>query len=111
MGLDGVELVLAVEDAFQIHILDEVSDVLTVGELHDLVVSKMPGQDSKCCLTSAAFYRTRRGIVETLGVDRRTIRPAKKLHQTQALWTICESIESKGNVAPVCIPKTGRRRQ
>jgi hypothetical protein len=80
MGLDGVELILAVEDAFQIHIADEeAGNVSTVGDLHNLVVSKLQGQDSKRCLTSAAFYRTRRGIVDTLGVDRRKIRPATPL--------------------------------
>jgi hypothetical protein len=71
MGLDGVELLLAVEDAFQIHIEDhEAGGVYTVGDLYNLVVTKLQGQDSKRCLTSAAFYRTRRGIMDTLGVDR-----------------------------------------
>ena len=80
MGLDGVELILAVEDAFQIHIEDEEAGrVSTVGDLHNLVVGKLYGQDSKRCLTSAAFYRTRRGIVDTLGVDRREIRPSTAL--------------------------------
>ena len=80
MGLDGVELILAVEDAFQIHIADDESgNVWTVGDLHNLVVSKLQGQDSKRCLTSAAFYRTRRGIVDTLGIDRREVRPATPL--------------------------------
>ena len=80
MGLDGVELILAVEDAFQIHIEDEEAGrVSTVGDLHNLVVGKLHGQDSKRCLTSAAFYRTRRGIVDTLGVDRREIRPSTAL--------------------------------
>jgi hypothetical protein len=56
-GLDGVELILAVEDAFQIHIADEeAGNVSTVGDLHNLVVGKLQGQDSKRCLTSAAFY-------------------------------------------------------
>ena len=80
MGLDGVELILAVEDAFQIHIADEeAGNVFTVGDLHNLVVSKLQGQDSKRCLTSAAFYRTRRGIIDMLGIDRREVRPATPL--------------------------------
>ena len=80
MGLDGVELLLAVEDAFQIHIEDhEAGGVYTVGDLYNLVVTKLQGQDSKRCLTSAAFYRTRRGIMDTLGVDRRQVRPSTPL--------------------------------
>jgi hypothetical protein len=80
MGLDGVELLLAVEDAFQIHIADdEAGNVSTVGDLHNLVVSKLQGKDSKRCLTSTAFYRTRRGIIDVLGIDRRGVRPATPL--------------------------------
>lgn len=80
MGLDTVELILAVEDAFQIHIADEeASGMWTVGDLYELVVAKIRGQDSKRCLTSVAFYRTRRGIMDTLGIDRRQIRPATPL--------------------------------
>jgi len=80
MGLDGVELLLAVEDAFHIHLADdEAGSVYTVGDLHNLVISKLQGQDSKRCLTSVAFYRTRRGIIDTLGIDRREVRPATHL--------------------------------
>lgn len=80
MGLDYVELILAVEDSFQIHIADEEANTLsTVGDLHKLVVAKLRGQDTKRCLTSAAFYRTRRGIVETLAIDRRKIKPSTPL--------------------------------
>jgi hypothetical protein len=82
MGLDVVELVLAVEDGFQIHIEDEEAGrVSTVGDLHDLVTSKLAGGGSKRCFTSAAFYRTRRGIVDALGVNRREIRPSTNLEK------------------------------
>jgi hypothetical protein len=80
MGLDAVELILAVEDGFQIHIEDaEAGRVVTVGDLYQLVVSKLSSGTSKRCLTSAVFYRTRRRIVSVLGVDRREIRPCTSL--------------------------------
>lgn len=80
MGSDGVELILAVEDAFQINISDEeAANVSTVGDLHNLVVSKLQGQRFSRCLTIAAFYRTRRGIIEVLRVSRREIRPSTPL--------------------------------
>lgn len=80
MGLDGVELILAVEDAFQIHIADEeAGNVVTVGDLHALVIASLQRQDTKRCLTSTAFYRTRSGIVDALGVERRNIRPSTEL--------------------------------
>lgn len=80
MGLDGVELILAIEDAFQIHIADEeAGNVSTVGDLHGLVLSNLDVRDAKRCLTSAAFYRTRHAIVGTLGMERREIRPSTLL--------------------------------
>jgi hypothetical protein len=81
MGLDIIELFLAVEDTFQIHIPDEeASEVRTVGDLHGLVAAKLQqNEEPKRCLTSAAFYRTRRGIVDGVGVERRGIRPATLL--------------------------------
>lgn len=80
MGLDGVELILAVEDAFYIAIADEeASNISTVGDLSNLVVAKLQGQATKSCLTSTAFYRTRRGIMDALGMERRQIRPSTPL--------------------------------
>ena len=79
-GSDTEELVYAIEDAFGIQITqDDYFGVSTVGDLHRLILSKLPEPNSKRCLTSAAFYRLRRGIVETLGVERRSICPATPL--------------------------------
>ncbi|MGO9095396.1 MAG: hypothetical protein ACLQGV_09240 [Bryobacteraceae bacterium] len=80
MGEDTAELLLAIEDAFQIEIAErELGYIATVGDLRDLVISKLQGQNSKRCLTSAAFYRTRRGMIDALGIDRRQIRPSTPL--------------------------------
>lgn len=86
MGLDAVELVMSVEDAFQINISDEeASKTRTVGELYDLVLSKIKikgthdEESSRRCLTSAAFYRVRRAMVQVLHIDRRKITPKTEL--------------------------------
>jgi len=83
MGLDYVELVLAIEDKFGIHIDDEeAGSARTVGDLYAIIMAKVEPEvtvGQRRCLTSAAFYRTRRGITETLGLSRREIRPSTPL--------------------------------
>ena len=80
MGLDLVEIILAVEDKLQIDISDEeASEAVTVGMLHELIVGKVPVQDSQRCLTSTALYRVRRALVEVLGLARRQVRPDTRL--------------------------------
>ncbi|HEY3441139.1 MAG TPA: hypothetical protein VGK29_10325 [Paludibaculum sp.] len=97
MGLDVVELFLAVEEKFQVDISDEeASDAVTVGAIHQLVVGKLQLQDVQRCLTSAAFYRLRRALVDVLNVQRRQIRPDTPLEpllpvqRRRALWTAIE---------------------
>lgn len=82
MGLDIVELVFAVEDAFGISITDEeASHTATVGQLHALVMSKLGPAETPVCLTSAAFYRTRRALMETVPIPRREIRPSTPVEE------------------------------
>ena len=46
MGLDTVELVIEVEKAFDISILDaDAEKIITVGQLYDCVVSKLPAHE------------------------------------------------------------------
>jgi hypothetical protein len=78
MGMDAVELILRTEDEFSISISDdEAASAFTVGGLYDLILSKL--DTSPGCLTSKAFYLTRRALVESLGVPRRSIRPGTRL--------------------------------
>jgi len=78
MGLDAVEIVMRTEDEFSITISDEEAETAaTVGDLYRIVLAKLnvaPG-----CLTSRSFYRTRRALVEVLGVPRHSIRPSTRL--------------------------------
>ena len=77
MGLDVVELVMRVEEEFDIEIFDEeASQLYTVGQLHTCVLSKLGLLASSRCQSSRTFYQVRRALTEMTGVSRRAIRPA-----------------------------------
>jgi acyl carrier protein len=78
MGLDGVELVMRIEEEFSIVLSDEeAASARTVGDLYELILSKI--KTTPDCLSSKAFYRARKALVESLGAPRRSIRPATDL--------------------------------
>ena len=111
MGLDSVELVMSVEDAFQINISEEeASKIRTVGEFYDVVRSKLAIKDDEGwgrCLTSTAFYRVRRAMVEVLRIDRRKITPKTEL---SVLLPTPQRRENWGRItraASLKIPKLG----
>jgi hypothetical protein len=75
-----VELIAALEDAFQISMEDqEAADAATVGDLYRLVLGQLKGRETKRCLNKMASFRTRRAIADVLGVNRREIQPATQL--------------------------------
>ena len=72
MGLDGVELVMAVEERFAITISDEeATSIRTVGDLEHLVTTKVAVTDKASCLTQRAFHLLRRSAIACFGVNRR----------------------------------------
>lgn len=75
MGLDTVELVMEIEDAFSIEIPDdEASRMLTVGDVHEYIIAKTNlASNSSACLSAVAF-RSIRGAAKALGVNDR-LRP------------------------------------
>ena len=79
MGLDGVELIMAIERHFGIEISDdEAGAVATVGDLHNLVLAKRPD------LTNAqpsAWVRLARVIVAEQDLDPTRILPASRIVQ------------------------------
>lgn len=75
MGLDLVELVMEVEDAFGIEISDEEATRCdTVGKLIAVVRDKVGDRTPEICLTSRTFYRLRRVLMANLGIERRQVR-------------------------------------
>ena len=79
MGLDAVELIMAVEEAFDIEIPDwEGRNLSTAGQMYAYVVSRLAFPQRERCISSAVFYRIRRALMELYGVERRAslLRPA-----------------------------------
>lgn len=76
MGLDIVELVIEIEETFQIRIEDDQAARLrTVGDLYDYILTRLPNREMRTCLGAVAFYRVRRALIEELGVERRAVGP------------------------------------
>ncbi|HEX8337263.1 MAG TPA: hypothetical protein VF621_11080 [Pyrinomonadaceae bacterium] len=77
MGLDGVELVMRVEETFGIAIPDEVaSRLVTPNDMADFIMTQLEvSGEPQPCLTQRAFHTLRRGFVRTLRVPRRSFRP------------------------------------
>ena len=76
MGLDGVEIVMKIEEAFGITIDDgEAGKIATPGQLIDLVLSKVGHTVDEACLTQRAFHRVRAALMRRRGVPRNQIRP------------------------------------
>ena len=80
MGLDLVELVLEVEDAYGMSISDKDSETIdTAGKLYDYILAHRFQGMEETCLSSAAFYRLRRGMMSVLGVSRKNVQLSANL--------------------------------
>jgi acyl carrier protein len=80
MGLDGVEIVMAVEEAFDIQLEDaEAMKAETPRDLIDLVMSKVRGADAAGCLTQRAFNRLRTALQHQLPLKRKVISPQVRM--------------------------------
>ena len=78
MGLDSVEFVMALEEAFRIRIPNEVAEhLLTPGEVVRYVRSRVAGDGNPLgCLGQRAFYRLRRAAVQVFEVPRAAVTPS-----------------------------------
>ncbi|WDF54770.1 hypothetical protein [Mucilaginibacter sp. KACC 22063] len=76
MGLDSVELVVLVEQAFNISIPDiEASRISTVGDFHNVVWEKIKSNQQSACHTAPLFYKLRSHFVEIFHIDRTSFIP------------------------------------
>ena len=79
MGLDSVELVMEVEDAFNISIPDnEASEIRTIGDMYACVLAKVDKHRAKeSCVSQRLFYKLRRCLIEQANVSCNRIRPGE----------------------------------
>jgi acyl carrier protein len=79
MSLDTVELIMEIEDAFEIRITENSSEKMeTVGDVYQYVLDQQKnqlGQQPAVCLTAVTFYKLRRMLTAELGLDRGQLRP------------------------------------
>src|SRR5947208_17042067 len=80
MGLDAVEIVMAVEKDFDIQIEDsEAEQILTPGQLIDLVMSKVATTTTDICLTHRSFNLLRQFFVRRYAFPRNQLKPDTSL--------------------------------
>jgi len=80
MGLDGLEILTAVEDEFRIAIPEAlVTRFVTVGDLVDHVYSRMKRDQADVCPSQRGFYVVRKELTALLGVPRANIAPDTEL--------------------------------
>ena len=76
MGLDAVEFVFALEDAFQIGIPDhDAAAMLTPRSVVDYLIARLPGETGTPCHSQRAFYRLRAGVAKLYQLDRQAVHP------------------------------------
>ncbi len=80
MGMDGVEIVMAVEDAFDIRIEDlEAEKLLTPLQLIELVQAKVANVETEICLSHRAFNLLRRYFTINRALPRKQFKPSAQL--------------------------------
>ena len=79
---DISDVLLKVEKSFDFRFGDtELKNVKTFGELCDIIVNKIEGDNLNDCTTQQAFYKVRDALVETLSIDKSKIVPATALQE------------------------------
>jgi acyl carrier protein len=82
MGLDGVELVMSLEEAFGIQITDEeATNCRTPRMVIDVIFSKLKVADERVCRSQRAFYTIRRVLVQTFGLERKSVTPDMRFRE------------------------------
>lgn len=75
MGLDTIELVMAIEEEFAIHIRDEDAERLTTPQKVANYVMERVRHPGMSCPPQAGFYRLRSALIDAFSIPRSEIHP------------------------------------
>jgi len=82
MGLDSVEILVNVENAFGITISNyEAEKITTVGDIHQLVWRTLQGRQSMRCKTQQLFYKLRYTLAVKFNIPKHAIEPDASLNK------------------------------
>ncbi len=114
MGLDGVELIINIEDEFEISISDdEVYKSATVGNMVDLILSHLRRSKNELCPSQRGFYIVRRTLMDKYNVPRNLIKPSTKLNdlfEKKARYKVWKELVSSLAKKSTFIPSLSRPR-
>ena len=80
MGLDGLELIMAVEEEFEVSFSDaEAFQSDTVGKLVDTIYSRLRNNSDLPCPSQQGFYVVRKHLMEICDITRSHIKPESEL--------------------------------
>ena len=80
MGLDGVELIIAIEDEFKVTLTpQEVFEADTVGRVVDVIYTRLRHSNDDPCLSQQGFHVVRKRLMEQFSISRSEIKPDSKL--------------------------------
>lgn len=104
MGMDGVELIMALEEQFGIEIENETAEgLVTPVKVIDYICTKLQMTDEKRCQSQRAFYLLRRALVQKSGRRRSEITPKTKLRDlfretdcTEQWLDLKKSVDARG---------------
>jgi hypothetical protein len=89
MGLDTVELVVAIEEEFGLGIPDEEAERLaTVGDVYEWLKVRIATADPQTCLTQRIFYKLRTALIQNYGVKRQAINSETRLTDLLSLEAV-----------------------
>src|SRR5262249_37686281 len=74
MGLDSVELVLAIEEEFSLSIPDEdAAKIVTVGQAYEYLKERLEAKPSEGCPSQKVFHKVRQALMQNYGLPRESI--------------------------------------
>lgn len=103
MGLDGIELMMSIEERFGVSLTDaEAETCLTPAILIDLITSKLRTANEWSCISQRAFHLLRKGLVSTTGLRRSEVHPDSRLpgsvlnRDARAFWaSLRDSVQAR----------------